>query len=230
MRGVRRRGGVGWRDKEVCMGFTPDEGHDHAHGHGTGIKWLDIVVGVSAMIVSVTSLWVSDQHGKTMEKMVDQNERMVAANTLPMLQMFGSEFEDGANGPRFSENLKNVGVGPAIVDWFDLRYKTVSYGNAAAFLQACCLAPGEGKGKVAEGIFFSNVSGTVLPARETVKLLVATDKASDAVLARLRQSQADIDIHACYCSVLEECWITDFGRGRPKRVPQCVVPKDVNPW
>jgi hypothetical protein len=211
------------------MSFVPEDGHDHAHGHGTGVKWLDIMVGLSAMFISIVSLVVSIQHGRTMEEMVDQNERMVTANTLPLLQLFGSDYDDSANAPLYSYNLKNTGVGPAVIDWFDVRYKHESYGDPGKFLHACCMAPGS-TAHVPDGIFYSNVSGTVLPARETTKLLVVTGKAPADFMSRLAQAKNDIDIRACYCSVMEQCWITDFGRVRPTHVASCPVPKDVNPW
>jgi hypothetical protein len=53
--------------------------HGHTHGHKTGIPWFDVAVGASAMFISVVSLVVSIEHGRTMEKMVQQNEKMVAA-------------------------------------------------------------------------------------------------------------------------------------------------------
>jgi len=212
------------------MSFAPDEDHSHAHGHGTGVKWLDIMVGVSAMFISVVSLVVSIQHGKTMEEMVNQNERMVEANTLPMLQIFHSASDTQAPSSRYTLNLKNTGVGPAIIDWFDVRYKNQSYGDPTAFLHACCMDPAAAHVHLPDGVFFSNVSGTVIPARETIKLFEATDKAPPELIARLDQVRTEIDIHACYCSVLEHCWMTDFGGERPHRVEVCKVPKDVNPW
>ncbi len=119
------------------MSFAPDEDHSHAHGHGTGAKWLDIMVGVSAMFISVASLVVSIQRGKTMEEMVNRNERMVAANTLPMPQIFHSASDTQAPSSRYTLNLKNTGVGPAIIDWFDVRSKNQSYGDPTAlFMRA----------------------------------------------------------------------------------------------
>jgi len=209
------------------MSFTPDEGHGHAHGHGTGVKWLDITVGVSAMFISVVSLVVSIQHGSTMEKMVNQNERLVAASTLPVLKYFGSELDTATGLPRFSLNVKNGGVGPALIDWFALRYKRLSYDDPGALLRACC---GVANARMPPGMFYSNLSGSILPARETSEFLVATDRVPPDLQAALRRARQDMDMQACYCSVLDECWITDFGPARPRRVTSCALPKDVKPW
>ena len=107
--------------------MIPASDHSHgAHPHGSGIPWLDIVVAVSAVFISVVSLVVSIEHGKTMEKMVDQNQRMVEASTLPLLMIAGSEF-DASGKPFFREVISNGGVGPAIIDRFEIRYKGVLY-------------------------------------------------------------------------------------------------------
>lgn len=207
------------------MALEPE--HPHAHGHKTGLPWLDLVMGVSVVFISVMSLVVSVNHGRTMEKLVHENERMVAANTMPYLEFSGSELDEKTGQPRLSLNLKNGGVGPALIDWLDVRFKGRSL-PPAAFFKACCV---QGMvGRFPKGVVYSNVSNTVLPARETVELLVISAAAEPEVRQAAAAARQHLTARACYCSVLEECWLTDFGRGRPKRVPDCRVPADVKPW
>ncbi len=207
------------------MAFEPEHGHA-PHGHGTGVKWLDIVMAMAAVFISVVSLVVSIEHGKTMERMVDQNERMVAANTMPLLNFSGSMFNSRLE-PRLALQLKNGGVGPALVEWFDVRYKGVHYGSAAALITACCNSAATG---IRGATVYSNISHTIIPARETVEFLVVPEHAPKAMYDAVNQARDDIELHACYCSLLDECWTTDFGSARPKRVATCDVPKDVKPW
>ncbi len=207
------------------MAFEPEHGHGH-HGHGTGVKWLDVVMAVAAVFISVVSLVVSIEHGKTMERMVDQNERMVAANTMPLLNYSGTMFNNRLE-PRLALQLKNGGVGPALVEWLDVRYKGVHYGTAAELIKACCEAEAKGLSGVS---IYSNVSHSIIPARETVEILVVPEHAPKAMYDAVNRARSDMELHACYCSLLDECWITDFGPTRPKRVTTCDVPKDVKPW
>jgi hypothetical protein len=51
----------------------------HAHPGHSGHRWLDIVLAVSAMFVSVVSLFGAVEHGRTMERMAEGNTRMVEA-------------------------------------------------------------------------------------------------------------------------------------------------------
>lgn len=149
--------------------LAPAPDHDHAHHHGTGLPWLDIIVGLSAIFISVVSLVVSIEHGRTMEKMVTQNEKMVTANTLPFLTQSDSSLDLETRKPAFRMTVRNGGVGPAIIDWFQFRYKDKPYGDLPSLLRACCssaLAPGH-----TAGVVYSNLSGTLLPARDTVDVI-----------------------------------------------------------
>ncbi len=202
---------------------APLDDHSHGHHHGTGVPWLDIVMGVSAVFISVISLVVSMQHGKTMEKMVEQNEKLVAASTMPFLSEMGGNIDLATNKPSVHLILKNGGVGPAIIDSFQVRYKGVPYHSSGPLLKACCrdaLAPNGDE----SGTIYSNITGTILPARESVDFLLLDPSAPAKLQQSLDKARRDMTFSACYCSVLDECWQTDFEDTRPKPVPAC--PKD----
>jgi len=107
---------------------TPEAHHEHpAH---TGHRWLDIVLAVSAMFVSVVSLVVAIEHGRTMERMAEANTKMVEANSWPFVE-FDSHDIDEQGKPEVRLVLINAGIGLARIKtfelWFDLRT-----GNALA--------------------------------------------------------------------------------------------------
>ena len=216
-------------------GLMPEAGHAHApHGHGGGVPWLDIVVGVSVVFISFVSLAVSIGHGRTMEKMVeqnqkmvDQNQKLVVANTLPLLD------EDLENNMNLKSNahmrlsIKNSGVGPAIIDRFEILYKGVSYNS-----------PRGSKGLL-DAIFAgapqpaftsdSSVSGAILPARESINV-IGVPITSRQTLQLLVAAEPDIKMKACYCSVLDECWETNFDHKRPQPVKECRVDPNEKLW
>lgn len=205
--------------------MIPTPEHEHSHGHhGTGLRWLDLTAAVSGIFIAVVSLWVSIEHGKTMEKMVEQNEKMVAANTMPFLTFAGSELDPATNKPLLRLYLKNGGVGPALIDWFEVRYRGVAYSSSAALLRACCAAALPKAGDL-KGVVYSNVSESILPARETIEFLTVNAEAGKDLYTALDQSRKDMTLTACYCSVLDECWQTDFNSSRPKKVSECKAPK-----
>jgi hypothetical protein len=205
--------------------------HGHSPHHGTGIRWLDMIVAVSVIFISVVSLVVSIEHGRTMGELVRENQKMVAGSTMPFLTYGGSQFDPVTSQRILKLILKNGGVGPARIDWFELRYKGVPYSSNKALLHACCSAALSKDGVLPKGVFYANVSGMMLPQRESIDFIDLTSDAGPDLINALDDAREDIRVHACYCSVLEECWQTDFTRGsRPVRVTECHPPSAKTLW
>jgi hypothetical protein len=211
--------------------IAPD--HGHGHEHKTGIPWLDGIIAVSVIFISVISLAVSIEHGKSMEKMVDQNQKLVVASTLPILTIFGRQFDDSGK-PMLQVTLNNSGVGPALIDRFEVRYKGVVYTDENALLRACCAeALLKARKNGHPQVFYSNISGLILSARQDFyPITIKPDKDGlDLYNAfnRVRDGD-DLTYRACYCSVLNECWETNFDRKRPQPVKECKVAAGEKLW
>lgn len=117
--------------------------------------------------------------------------------------------------------MKNAGVGPVVIEWFEVRYKGTAYGPSA-LLRACCAAslqPGS-----QPGVAYSNLSQNILPAREHVEVLSLTGNANSALLDAVGKARPEMTFQACYCSVLQECWQTNFSTTRPQPIKDCQAP------
>ena len=80
----------------------------HVHHRPSGYRWLDLALPLAALFVSFVSIFIAWHHGKVMQELVHQNEKLVEANSLPYVQI------DGSNGNgRVTFNATNEGVGPA---------------------------------------------------------------------------------------------------------------------
>jgi hypothetical protein len=78
---------------------APEAPHQHHPAH-TGHRWLDILLGLGAMFVSVVSLVVAVEHGQTMERMADANTKMVEANSWPFISFDTHDLNEQSNaGP-----------------------------------------------------------------------------------------------------------------------------------
>jgi len=207
--------------------LAPHAEHEHGHHHGTGVRWLDIIVGLSAMFISVVSLVVSIQHGRTMEKMVDQNEKMVTASTLPFLISYVGQLDPVTKQRTLHLTMKNGGVGPAIVEWFEVRYKGNAYGDLGSLLRACC---GDVLPKDHHGLMYSNISGTVIPARETVNFLEFEPGMLLPLQESVDKARKDIELSSCFCSVLHECWLTEFKETQAQPVNACPARPHEDIW
>jgi ribosomal protein S19 len=217
------------------MDQLPEVDHAHgAHAHGTGHKWLDIVVAVSAIFISVVSLVVSIEHGRTMAKMVDQNEKMVEASTMPVLTEDSTVNIDTADPKKTQVKIivKNSGIGPAMIDRFELIYKGKNYDSTqssiAGLLKDCCIAalPTIHTALTSDA---STVTGSVLPPRESIRVFGIAPRTPE-LLGELQRAQSELKFKACYCSVLNQCWETDFTNQRPKPVAECKVTPGEKLW
>jgi hypothetical protein len=189
-----------------------------------------MIVATSAIFISVVSLVVSIGHGRVMEQLVMENRKMVAGNTMPFLTWGGNQFDPVTNKRHLRLILKNGGVGPARIDWFELRYKGVPYSSETALLRACCTGALPKNGSWPNGAFYANVSGTMLPQRESIEVIDLTPEAGLGLITALDNARSEIEVHACYCSVLDECWQTDFASSHPIQVKECHTPSSNTLW
>lgn len=192
------------------------EHESHSHAHRTGLPWLDLILAGSAIFISVVSLVISIHHGHTMEKLVAANEKQVAAATLPILHFDTSN--GSASGDMIYFILMNGGTGPAIIDWFRIKWNGQPTNGWQDLVARCCAGQWH-RGE------HSTASGTTLPAGQLVRVFQMRRADADSALYRVLDSaRSAIEADACYCSVLDECWIADFrndSHSRPRRVKAC---------
>ena len=142
----------------------------HAH-HGTGIRWLDASLALSAFAISIISLFVAIHHGHTMREMAEANARMVAASSWPFVQYGSGNL--GADGSQtISLSLTNQGVGPARIEKLEILYLDKPVKSTMALMKECCIknaadlesviSPKDIKSNYAS----SQAEGRILAARE----------------------------------------------------------------
>jgi hypothetical protein len=205
----------------------------HHHGGHTGHRWFDIALGVSAMFVSVVTLFVAIEHGRTMERMADANTRMVEANSWPFVA-FDTHNLNEKGAPEVRLVLTNEGIGPARIETFELWWRGKPISSPLQLLKACCTPdPGHPQGDPVVSLGLA--SPRILRAGEHVDFLsVALTAASREVFGKFNSERDYIRTRVCYCSVFEECWIKEGGddllqQGQnklihPEQVKTCPTP------
>ena len=193
------------------------EHESHSHGHHTGIPWVDVILAGSAIFISVVSLMVSIHHGRTMEKLVAANEKQVKASTLPILRYVVGNVTDNKRMIHFQ--VTNGGTGPAIVEWFRLKWEGQPTTGPTDLLERCCSG---GKPVKIKNAWNDAASGTTLPARDIRNVFAVPATGVDAAIYKILNDEAryKVEAEACYCSVLDECWVTDF-KNQPRDVKVC---------
>ena len=197
---------------------TPDE--VHAHAHKTGLPGLDLVIALSAIFISAVSLVVAIEHGRT-------ERDLVAANSWPFIRaVLDGGYEDGR---AIAIGFSNGGVGPAKVKSFELFYDGKPVASARDLLRRCCgLADGvEATNQQLPGDFhYQLVDDSVWrPGEEAVVIEVRRDKNTGDVQERLSHSLLNVGFRACYCSVFDECWVSNLRTTTPQRVRRCETPQ-----
>jgi hypothetical protein len=207
----------------------------HSHPSHTGHRWLDIVLGLSAMFVSVVSLVVAVEHGRTMERMADANTRMVDASSWPFVQ-FDSHNVDEKGKADIRLVLTNDGIGPARIETFELWWNGKPISSAGALIRACCLTtPVETEEAKTATMGFGIAAPRILRAGEHEDFFEMPVGPGNAELSsKLNAERLKITTRVCYCSVFDQCWVHVFGVGlfqqdpkkliHPDRVNNCVAP------
>ncbi|MFL6829031.1 MAG: hypothetical protein ACJ8D5_00240 [Sphingomicrobium sp.] len=196
--------------------------HPHVHHHRTGHRWLDLALPVAALFVSFVSIFIAWHHGQVMRELVHQNERLVQANSLPWLQLYGSNrISNGLQDVSFQ--VANQGVGPGEIRSVQILVDGRPVPDLRALLDACC-------GKLDfEGLGTSTLLGRMIrPGEEYAYILMPAQARTQAAVRALnvaRQSDR-IETRICYCSVFGDCWTQNSRTSQsPKAVEQCPMPQ-----
>lgn len=194
---------------------APEPPHQHHH---SGNPWFDRILAVSVVVASFASLYVSLHTGRTMEALVEQNARLVRANSTPLLVWsHGNADDDGSRALIF--DLTNAGTGPARISWLELRYEGKAYRGLRDYIAAM-----GGPAQFDLTHTSTIVTNTMLSAGQTVKFiryrLPASPNAQKAWEA-LDRGRWKLEATACYCSLLGDCWTSHLQADVPKPVKAC---------
>ncbi len=196
------------------------EGHEHAHAHRTGFRWLDISLALSAFIIGLISLSVAIHHGKTMDK-------LVTSNSYPNIDIEQGNEEDLHDGLGQRQviyfGLVNTGIGPARIRAVELSFGGKPVANFHALLDACCTDAADGAAPKTHLFYSGDLRGSMLPAGKFVRVF-SWPQAADPRWARLEARRSSVDIRVCYCSVFDECYLHDSHNNEPTRAAACPVP------
>ncbi len=191
----------------------------HPHHHHRPMRhWVDMLMGASAIGISLVSLFVALQDGSAMK-------RLVQANSWPfVVSEYSTLAPDGT--PHFRMFLTNKGVGPAKIETLEVFVDRKAVKGPRDLLVA--LIGPEGANR-AHQVGTSDIVGSVLSARESVDFLNTLPETFTPELnAAIRNVAGErINSRVCYCSVFDECWTRGGPNGdaRAKPVKRCEMPK-----
>lgn len=185
--------------------------------HRTGFFWLDLLVAVSAVVISIVSLFVAQRADRT-------QERLLAASTWPYVEFSTSNIVN--NRRLIALSLRNAGVGPARIRWMTIERNGKAIDNGRDLLRSCCgftFLP-----KTITVVSYT-VAHTVLVPHQTVNFINVTPNPQNTVaFEKLNRERNNLHVRVCYCSVLDECWLLDNSTyDDPRNVANCNPPGGV---
>jgi hypothetical protein len=122
-----------------------------------------------------------------------------------------------------SLNVRNGGVGPAKVETLEIFWNDRPVRSAHELLRACC-ATAEDAGLVSH-VGYEDLQGSLLRAGDTSRLLVIPRGGeTDALAVRFMAAYPKVKMLACYCSVFDECWLSNLETLHPLSVTSCPRP------
>lgn len=180
------------------------------------------MLSFAAILISGLSLWVAFQTEQT-------NRQLVAEAAWPYLHIYHSAHGSGGE-PELSLNIKNAGVGPAKIQSLELFWNGKPLRSSQELLTDCCGFRAEHRESAASPragnpLSTSIASGTVLRAGENIAMVRYSRAGADASTYRALDASRDrIRYRICYCSVLDECWLSNGDTLSPPKVKECPRP------
>lgn len=172
---------------------------------------------LAVLSVSTASLLTALHAEKSMEALVEQNSRLVHAQSTPLLAFDTGNYEAGKHV--LSMTIANVGTGPAEVYWLHISDEQgVDSRGAALTDRALKAAPHSSPSS-------EQVESILMRSGEERSVFKWPrpngSRAGVAEWEKLEKQRVHLSLSACYCSMFDECRITDFGVSRPKPVTSC---------
>jgi hypothetical protein len=198
---------------------APEPPHHHPHA---GIPWFDLTMGVAILCISVASLLTSLQSEKSMHALVEQNTRLVDAQSTPLLMLDSANETNGQSV--LSMTISNVGTGPAQIAWYRAtNAEGQDFSGNAIQQRVGTLDPKSevGTQHIGSTLMRSGDERTIFSWPKPVN-----NPAALAEWDKVNSARFHLHASACYCSIFDECKITEFGSSHPRPVESCSQDQD----
>ena len=185
---------------------------------------LNLVIAVCAVLISAASFYATFLQAKSEEK-------QVKAATWPYLQFSSGNYNSETEEAEIFLKVTNVGVGPAMIKSFSMEYQDIISNNIYDILVACCAPQGAGRAWFSEdeaqekvGFIVTNVvNNRILPADGELLVISLKNVGTNGDFwETFNDARWKIKGRACYCSLLDDCYVTDFVND-PAPIKSCKI-------
>lgn len=181
---------------------------------GFSSQKLNLTLALCAVLISAASFYATYLQA-------DAANKQVKAMTLPLIQYDTGNYKIETKEKIIQFTIKNAGVGPAIIKTLSYRYNNTDYQYFGQYLNACCseeLKEFRENVDVTKdfsqgGYLTSSILDRIIPGQEKVDFYqLYQGTASQKFWEKLNDERLKLEISICYCSLLDECYNTQFDR------------------
>lgn len=168
------------------------------------------VIGLPALIASLALAYFAFVQA-------DATQKMQTGGVMPFVT-FGTSNGDEDGNQDISLSLTNNGVGPAILGPIEVRYEGKLINTPIELLKTCCAKAG------IEGVRLSTSPSTGIAVRpgETIEFIsFPRTPESERLWQTFNKERWKLKVRSCYCSIFNDCWITEGMQGLPKPENKC---------
>lgn len=172
----------------------------------TRISVIQTVLAVSGFFVAIIALYAALNESDAVRKQQQ-------ASVWPHIQIAKS-FEAYVDRARVAIYAQNAGIGPARIIYIQAL---VNGKGATNWFDAVEMLVGE------QSISTWTIADTVLSPEQNIRLMETGSDAPDAAVRILNDAfqSGNIVVKICYCSVFDECWMTELLNRKPRPIDQC---------
>lgn len=177
------------------------------------LKYLPFFV-ISHVLVTIPTFVISIALAYATFVQANATRKIQRSETWPFVS-YGTDNATPEQKPEIALSLANNGVGPARIEAVEFTYKGKTMSNPREFLAECCAWD-------SKFVFMSEpVTGVLRPGQKTDFIRLTRTDENATIWNKLNTERWGVVVRSCYCSIFDDCWISDNRQKRPQPVKVC---------
>ena len=177
------------------------------------LKYLPMMM-IGHLLITIPTFVISIALAYATFVQADATRKIQRSETWPFVS-YGTGNADTEGKPEITLSLTNNGVGPAKPEAMEFLYKGKPMPTPREFLRQCCA----GRSKLS---FMSEpVTGVLRPGQQRNFIRLPQTEENLAIWNKLDVERWKVVVRSCYCSIFDDCWVTDSRKANPEPIEAC---------
>ena len=183
---------------------------------------MEVFVSLAALITAVAAVVITLEQTKVMREEAELERKNARISVLPSVWL--STYIDDTDGEAYYKVvLTNKGLGPAVIERFDVSYQGLPVYNWDELVRKMAAHVGSEK-SFEEDYLRSSRSpvspGLMLEAGGTAYLIQVDNNSDPDGIRLLLRGSVNMEMSLCFCSLYGDCFYTELFK-RPQEIDSC---------